>query len=427
MRKTVLIILAALLLISLAACAGKDGQPSAGQSAEPGSALDAAREDDFDNRFGQGSYNLAETEDAYYFSPPSGKYIYYYDKATGDYGVLCAKPECMHDEGNTEDCNGLADLCMKSLNNWGGKLHFVGWDRGLKRYCLFGLSYDGSEREREAELDFGEYSQLQIPYDFDYHRGMLYCYVQYDKVKGGVPGYATELFSVDPGTGKLTQIFKTEDDPDVGVDKPRLFYYNQYVYFLLSKWHYEEDDTLHIEIELRRYDTETEQVEDVYSGVMGPNGGSVFRYWVESEDRIYLMPKHCKSGNTPKLYLISDGELSVLHEFDAATAEHSVSTCLFEDAVVFLDFKDERLKVCACDGTVICDGPLDLSPVQELAADENARIRHYVDMYGDSGELFVVYTFEDRATDENSYCLVRYTFREDGAEATLLVGNARMY
>ena len=396
--------------------------PDVNTSDEP-----APREDDFDNRFGQGSINLAETEDAYYYSPPSGKYIYYYDKATGDYGVLCAKPECMHDEGSDENCNGRANLCMKSVCNWDGKLHFVSFDQSSRQYCLYSLSYDGSEREKEAVIELGDYIHTAIPRGYDYHRGMLYCYVDYEKVTGGVPSYATELFTVDPETGELTRFFADEEDPEVCVHEPGLFYYRQYVYFLISKWYREDDGTPHIEIELRRYDTETAQVEDVYSGVMDP-GGSIFRYWVESEDRIYLMPQHCAKDNTPKLYLLSGGELSVLHEFDAVTAEYGVSTYLFEGAIAFFAFMDERLKVCAYDGTVICDGPLDLSPVRELV-DDDAEISYYLDMYGDSREMFVNYAVRDPSgkLSDYRYYFVRYTFREDGAEATLLVGNARMY
>ncbi|MBO4878639.1 MAG: hypothetical protein J5544_00095 [Clostridia bacterium] len=427
-KKTALLLLACLFLFS--ACAGKGtedadapgGTTAPGSTDSPGS---APREDDFDNRFGQGCVNLAETEDAYYFSPPNGNYIYYHDKQAGDYGVLCAKPECLHDEGNEKDCSGLAFICMKALNNWGGKLHFVGWDDTLKKYCLFGLSYDGSEREREAVLDYGEYTPLQIPNGFDYHRGMLYCFAQYETVTGGVPGYATELFSMDPETGKLTRFFAAEDDAETRVGKPKFFCYNQYVYFLISKWYF--DENVPNEIELRRYDTETEQVEDVYCGVVDPQEGCIFRYWVESEDRIYLMPDSCRSGNTPKLYLISGGEMSLLHEFDMATGEYGVETVLFEGAIAFFAFRDERLKVCAYDGTVICDGPLDLSPLRELGPYENADIGYYEDIYGDSTELFVSYIVPGPSGRSNDYryCLVRYTFREGGAEAKLLVANAR--
>ena len=109
MKKLFCAAMACMVLLSLASCTGKGTEDadnsSTGTTAPeiaeaPESTVkpeSAPREDDFDNRFGQGCVNLAETEDAYYFSPPNGNYIYYHDKQAGDYGVLCAKPECMHD------------------------------------------------------------------------------------------------------------------------------------------------------------------------------------------------------------------------------------------------------------------------------------------------------------------------------------------
>ncbi|MBO4562582.1 MAG: hypothetical protein J5772_03105, partial [Clostridia bacterium] len=87
MKKT-FIVLSLCLILCLAACT------KAGGGAEP----TAVQQDDssFVNKFGDGYAKLIETDDAFYYSFMSG-YLYYYDKANGVSGVLCSKPECIHD------------------------------------------------------------------------------------------------------------------------------------------------------------------------------------------------------------------------------------------------------------------------------------------------------------------------------------------
>ena len=65
---------------------------------------------DFDNRFGRGFADIMETEDAYYLGLGKECYLYYYDKQTKEYGVLCGKPDCIHDadpSGSNTECGGF--------------------------------------------------------------------------------------------------------------------------------------------------------------------------------------------------------------------------------------------------------------------------------------------------------------------------------
>ena len=113
MKRIICLVISALLLLPLAACAGKgtedadapggtaspDGTAEPKSTDSPGS---APREDDFDNRFGRGYANLIETEDAYYYADFNGSYIYYYDK-------LCKK-YCI----NKQDVGELSKLDLKN-------------------------------------------------------------------------------------------------------------------------------------------------------------------------------------------------------------------------------------------------------------------------------------------------------------------------
>ena len=83
---------------------------------------------DFDNRFGRCAPGMLETEDAYYFVSTTGNYIYYYDKYTEERGVLCGKPECVHDELEiNESCSGYVRASGNGhANFYDGHIYYTG-------------------------------------------------------------------------------------------------------------------------------------------------------------------------------------------------------------------------------------------------------------------------------------------------------------
>ncbi len=133
--KHTFLILAVLLLLPIAACKniGYEAEPTAAPSTpapyESGMTYHDVYDPDtdFDNRLGRGYPGFAESEDAYYYISSLGNYIYYYDKLSGERGVLCGKPECVHDELElNEDCSGLV-RAGAVINYYKGQLYYVGY------------------------------------------------------------------------------------------------------------------------------------------------------------------------------------------------------------------------------------------------------------------------------------------------------------
>jgi hypothetical protein len=85
----------AILLLLLLAAAGCGCTPALPED-DPAGTAEALKPIPFDNRFMSAFADIAETEDAYYLhsSFSGSNYLYYYDKASGESGVLCGKPEC---------------------------------------------------------------------------------------------------------------------------------------------------------------------------------------------------------------------------------------------------------------------------------------------------------------------------------------------
>ena len=107
MKKLISLILAALFLLSFAACSGRkqDAGTNMPTSVPNGSESDAQEdtyvfdpETDFDNRFAKiFGYPFVKIPEGYVYDfDNGGSQIMYWVKETGESGILCGKPECDH-------------------------------------------------------------------------------------------------------------------------------------------------------------------------------------------------------------------------------------------------------------------------------------------------------------------------------------------
>lgn len=111
--------------------------------------------------------------DNYYYVGVGGSWIYYYDEASQNSGVLCARPDCTHD---TASCNAYVNYC--GLQIYDGKLYFMGQPGVLCRMDL-----DGSNRESVMNVrNLGGTSAK-----FAIHRGYIYSSVMASEVADGKP------------------------------------------------------------------------------------------------------------------------------------------------------------------------------------------------------------------------------------------------
>lgn len=123
-----------------------------------------------------------ETEDTIYYMMFTGEQqIHYYNKETGEGGILCGKPECTHD---VDDCNSFA-ITAGGLNIYDGKIWFITWNPGAPGSILYAMNLDGTKRERIQALSYqgGHSTKMHL------HRGYLYIGVTQREVIEGEPSY----------------------------------------------------------------------------------------------------------------------------------------------------------------------------------------------------------------------------------------------
>ncbi len=83
---------------------------------------------------------VCSTDDTVYAYDPETCRILYVDKATGIWGPLCGKPECLH---TNSDCNAYISSAPDAMRVYDGMLYWSGWRMKL----------DGTDRERGPWTD----------------------------------------------------------------------------------------------------------------------------------------------------------------------------------------------------------------------------------------------------------------------------------
>ena len=424
MKRAILILLALLFCFSAVSCgkphpadepeltASAPGETEASVSPAPISAAN-----DFDNRFGKAYASLVETDQAYYYCDTSGAYLYYYDKASGERGVLCGKPDCIHDAVQAnKGCSGYIASILKSVNFWDGRLHYVATDQSIGKLAIFSMDLDGTGRQRDTVINDDEIMKTSglFPQRLDYHRGKLYGWRRYETVAGAEPKRRTEIVSIDPKTGDLKVIYSIEDT--CPWEQPKLYYFNDYVYFTYSMTAGTVNDFYTV-LELWRWNIETEELEKVYATDEQGGIGSWFGIYMESEDRIYLGPVMSTGEEPVIISVLENGELSTAFQFS------DIGTCfILEEAAVCISPK-QFIEVRNLDGSLIFKGDYDFSFLDELELEDEYRIDVPKAAMGSSEELFIVYIFNSEQTGKSLDCLVRYDLTADEPSPVLIAVN----
>lgn len=418
MKRFVLTVLLS-IAFCFAACTHGTGEATAVPLKTAPSATQAAAEKvvqgwDFDNRFGGGQCSVVETDAAYYFTAPGGTYLYYYDKVSGERDVLCGRPECIHDvEPENKSCNGFVRL-YGTLGYWDDRLHFLTYYPGEngRNFSLLSMKLDGTDRRADASASLMIGSAYYTPQRLDYHHGKLYGWDDNEIVHNGVPSYETCILRMDPETGELKKLYSVETD--YHYNTPSLFYAGKYVYFSLD--HREKkDDNWITYLDIRRYDIETEQIEELYHFRKEGYLGARMRIWVDSEDLIYLMPCDMLDGVTNKLYRISGGELCVAVDFETEGIGG-----ISNGIAYVLSTPKNRMEVRRLDGSVIYSGAWELDSLRELISGKETDF--YVSAaFGNENELLVsINMFKASNNPPSSTCLVKYDLTKPTPEATVL-------
>ena len=413
-RRIITFVLLAVLLLN--ACTANT--PNNPNSSLP-LATEEQGEEDFDNRFGMNNNRLVETENAYYFSAFNSSWLYYYDKASGESGVLCGKPDCTHDDGAIDpDCNGLIAQIGACLNLWKGRLHYFSHDHG-PYLAMYSMALDGSDRTKDFVINQEADMQNITPQRLDYHRGKLYGQDLREIVRNGEPFYGLVVFSMDAETGEYREIYTAEG---AFLTKPYLYYHEDYVYISYEEYTLHENED-HVEFDyffwhLVRWNIDTEQIEEVVSADADELNDTATgrRIFIGDDSRIWFAATSNNMAGPMRVYTLEDGRISEAFRFE------TTGPCfLIKNAAVSIFLFEKRWEVRRLDGSLIYMGELDTSWLDG----ESGYTLKSMSIMGSAEEIFIVFNIE---TSDNSnarrICLVRYDMTGEKPVPTL-IANAR--
>lgn len=465
MKRTLLMLLCALMLLSLAACKGgepaePDNTPAPTETAldTPAPALPTEapvsehvpdhsynRETDFDKRLAMnGNFNsIIETEDVYYWLPDRDRFIRYCEKDGSDYGVLCGRPECVHDNGNAfgrsadKNCNGYIGSSRPYIWIVDDKLYYVDDYTYFRTYpdscgVIMRMNLDGTGRELFKVIPKPEtpYDDSMCPQYYCYHRGALYSFIMGNYVEDAEPSqpFVAGMFPLD---GDEWTIFY---DAGAGIHYGSVLPSGEFCYVVDQVWG-GEDSTNRV----LRWSSVTGELELLYEGF---ETGLIFRYWVDEEGDFYA-PQLPQDGEGPieRILCLEDGKMIHAIDFEdpeTVYTERSVAGGVViarnyvpYDRSYYVKYGKETdidIWIKRFDNTTVYKGKL---PMGWLDSIENTPRFEGADLVSaDENGMLCVFKMQRRSlegsTDATSLALVKYVFTEEGGIEEILLGTTYM-
>lgn len=467
MKKTISLLLALVMLLTLSACKGGDkpgplGSPEPTQQAENTGISDATAEPettlspgvlqytgdlsynpetDFDPRLGNALDTFIDVGDFYIWHLSGDYYIRYADKSGGDWGVLCGKPECEHEYGGGPDnepnktCNAYIGSVQGSLWIDGDKLYYVNdWERveGESLGGLHRLNLDGTGHEKVCMLPelLCSAGEALAPQRFYFHRGMIYCRASLFDVVDGEPVARSGYYALKPDGSECTTIFESSTGRG-----GYMAFMGEYCYVIDVSGSYDDDGNAYTENTLLRWSPNTQKAEVLYRGgdFICPNPGE----WFLSGGNIYLgEPRLRHEGSRGVMYL-EDGGWEELINFE--DPEIHYTTCCVSDGIAIAEnytemdsesedyvrgawkSLDKDIWIKDFEGNTIYKGklPMDWMGTCEEAAEMKEISWFYA--FGNMDEIWVQFVL-DNGNDHfmrHGNFLVKYVPVDGGLEATL--------
>lgn len=450
MKKLIGIVLACMMLLSLAACRGKEpahsSDPTAApkKTAEPASTQDAQATEnggdtprpfatqtpdrqafdpdtDADNRYTCANIKLIETEGGFYWLTPWGGYFYflYYDESLQEVIPVCSKPECEHfKDGNLNNKNANCDAFADVVGHpsiYKGKMYYV--DRygdpnpntneqtlGNK---LYRMDPDGTNREFIKDVfspGFG--GGIDV-----IHRGFIYSFVHESRIVNGEAESRAMLLAL-PIEGDETS-FRVLYELDKSCWGGLRFVGDRcYFWIHYADGEYlEDEDGMPIVDHLipggviGYWDSAEEKLEILFDGQFAQGDVSNLEgMWVTPDEAIYVT---LSTG----LARFENGEFTLTASFE--DPEHEYCPPVISDGIVILREKtngryrpeeDPIWWIMDFNGNTVYKAPLPMGWIDEKGLDRNEGSLMYLG--GDANALYVDFTFWQ--DDEEWDYLVRY-------------------
>ena len=251
MKRTITLLSALVLLLTLAAC---------GKVTEPDASLDSDRA--FSAR---STAQLCEIGDTVYYliMGQSGKLVYYYDKVSGVSGPLCGKPECRHTDTN---CNAYVGTAV-AIGSYGGMIYYYDYEY-LTGHVIRRMAADGTAHETLRVMELDTFPGSGSDRIIQFHRGYMYYATESKTIVDGQERLGLYIVAVPFDQEEDITVILDEETGDVDLSV-QLYGDSMYIMDYGEK------------LRLRRWDCKTHDMElllDVESPMKSPD------FWVTDSD-----------------------------------------------------------------------------------------------------------------------------------------------
>jgi hypothetical protein len=343
--------------------------------------------DDFQTVFGTATgSSIWKSDEIMLFSDSSYNYIGYYDMASDTYGVLCGRPECMHDlsSNNNSECNGYALSLIQHITVVKGRLYFVAFDEYAdpKSYFLYSEKVDGTDRR--AELRIPGVEVLGNVQEYYLHRGFLYMRSTIQEVIGGEPLSYTRFGRINITTGDYEIIFEDRNERVAA----GMRFVDSGVYMFSNSI----TDSGHASCRnvIMRLDAETGELKTVLDREETDYNKFMFRMWVDDDEIVYYSVVQ-QPGVTAVIYKVDvNGNPRPFMDFadDEVLFDYANMTSGFLWALgtqIGNEDNEIILWVRSYEGSTIYKGPVPYSSAYELGMKDFS----INDIQGGSDEAYI--------------------------------------
>lgn len=314
-----------------------------------------APEKNAQNRYLLGSINFQEADG--FFLGANSEYLYYYDKASGISGVLCADPSCAH---NSNGCGANIGKGV-SLSYYDGKLYWVGQEGSafMKEY-LWQSDLSGMNRKKIMEIPRDEIRMPYQPQRYVIHQGKLYIIGSADVVDGTQAGKRKSLLST-PLSGD--EDFVTVFDEVFSSNALETYrFVGGFIYQFLVTF----EDITSFNLTVTKFDIQENSSEVIYQQTDMPKAPEGF--WVTEDHKIYL------SGSTDKGAYLWKLENGIKTEITSWSADSFSPPDVLDGIAISLSYDDDTRWADIRDftGKTVYSGKLFPEVIPELEYDPNA-------------------------------------------------------
>lgn len=273
---------------------------------------------DYDNRYKNSfkyMFSFAETESMYaaaHFLCPT---VMYYSKENGENGILCGKPECLH---NDDSCNAMIFPENRGFCYYEGCFWWLGLtgsrsSNSRPEFAVFQMNTDGTSRKKISGDGFNNKKTDRLGTRntecIAFHRGYYYEFVSFARVSDAVPSLEYVLFrSPINEMDQVEEIFSYITQEGMGA---AVFFAEKNAFVCFNGFN-DDAEIQAWENRVFRIDIESHEVELI----LEKTGWDLDTYDVQYYNgRIYY--SMCSYDNDRYyVYSVSDGDLEEVFAFD---------------------------------------------------------------------------------------------------------------